>query len=211
MVSFSGVTRKSGLRGSQLPDLARYLGMTDCACMDGGGSVYFLANGSIKLNTTRSVVADIILYYREKQASNIPGNTEDSTDKGTSRMVICTAEKKLNIREQPVSGEVIATVGKNEFIEIRNRRKKRKMEIMTILEQFMMPIVLGGCYTAGAVLKSTEKYPDKFISITMFVIVGILAPFITGDWSAQIVLTGSISVWTLIGLNQTLKQLGKDE
>lgn len=118
MASFSGVTGKSGLRGSQLPDLARYLGMTDCVCMDGGGSVYFSTDGSIKLNTTRAVVADIILYYREKQASNIPDNTEDSTDKGTSGMVICTADKKLNIREQPVSGKVMVTVGKNEFIEV---------------------------------------------------------------------------------------------
>lgn len=85
------------------------------------------------------------------------------------------------------------------------------MEIMTILEQFMMPIVLGGCYAAGAALKSTEKYPNKFIPITMFIAGGILAPFVTGDWSAQTILAGSISGWASTGLNQTLKQLGKDE
>lgn len=40
---------------------------------------------------------------------------------------------------------------------------------------------LVGCYAAGAALKSTEKYPDKLIPITMFVVGGVLAPFIVQD------------------------------
>lgn len=85
------------------------------------------------------------------------------------------------------------------------------MEIMEILEQFMMPIVLGGCYAAGAALKSTEKYPDKLIPITMFVAGGVLAPFIAGNWSAQTILMGCISGWASTGLNQTIKQISKGE
>lgn len=120
VASFSGVTGKSGLRGRQLPDLAKYLGMVECVCMDGGGSVYFSSEGLIKLNTARAVVADIIIYYKEKQNAELPvpedPKQEDSDQR--SGMVICTADKKLNIREQPVSGKVLVTVGKNEFIEI---------------------------------------------------------------------------------------------
>lgn len=85
------------------------------------------------------------------------------------------------------------------------------MEITTLLEQFTMPIILVSCYAAGAALKSTEKYPDKLIPITMFVVGGILAPFIVQDGSVQTILMGCISGWASTGLNQTIKQLSKEE
>ncbi len=85
------------------------------------------------------------------------------------------------------------------------------MEITTMLEQFMMPIVLVGCYAAGAALKSTQKYPDKFIPITMFIAGGILALLVGQDRSVQTILMGAISGWASTGLNQTIKQLTKGE
>ncbi len=121
VASFSGVTGKSGLKGSQLSDLARFLGMTDCVCMDGGGSVYFSTEGAIKLNTTRAVKNDVIIYRREKKTPETVFEeampSADNNEK-INNMMICTASKKLNIREQPVSGKVLVTVGTNEFIEI---------------------------------------------------------------------------------------------
>lgn len=113
--SFSGVTGKSGLKGNQLAGLAQYLGMVDCVCMDGGGSVYFSNDGAIKINTSRAVHNDIIFYYREKQEIVLPNNPDQHQ---TSGMVICTGNKKLNIREQPVNGKVVVTVGKDEFVEV---------------------------------------------------------------------------------------------
>ena len=44
------------------------------------------------------------------------------------------------------------------------------MEITEIITQFLMPLVLAGCYAIGAALKSTEHYPDKYIPATMLLI-----------------------------------------
>lgn len=85
------------------------------------------------------------------------------------------------------------------------------MEITSLLEQFIMPVVLAGCYTAGMAFKSTGKYPDKYIPVTMFFAGGVLASLITKDWSVQTMLTGAISGWASTGLNQTIKQLSKGE
>ena len=49
------------------------------------------------------------------------------------------------------------------------------MEITEIITQFLMPLVLAGCYAIGAALKSTEHYPDKYIPATMLLIGAVLA------------------------------------
>ena len=85
------------------------------------------------------------------------------------------------------------------------------MEIMDIINQFLMPLVLAGCYAIGAALKSTEHYPDKYIPTTMLLIGAMLAPLITGDWSAETIMIGAISGWASTGLNQTIKQLSSKE
>lgn len=85
------------------------------------------------------------------------------------------------------------------------------MEIMDIINQFLMPLVLAGCYAIGAALKSTEHYPDKYIPVTMLLIGGVLAPLATGDWSAETIMIGAISGWASTGLNQTIKQLSSKE
>lgn len=85
------------------------------------------------------------------------------------------------------------------------------MEITEIITQFLMPLVLAACYAIGAALKSTERYPDKYIPATMLVIGAALAPLATGDWSAQTIMIGAISGWASTGLNQTIKQLSSKE
>lgn len=85
------------------------------------------------------------------------------------------------------------------------------MEIMDIINQFLMPLVLAGCYAIGAALKSTEHYPDKYIPATMLIIGAVLAPLATGDWSAETIMIGAISGWASTGLNQTIKQLSSKE
>lgn len=85
------------------------------------------------------------------------------------------------------------------------------MEITSIIEQFLMPLVLAACYAIGAALKSTEHYPDKYIPATMLFIGAVLAPLATSDWSAQTIMIGAISGWASTGLNQTIKQLSSKE
>ncbi len=85
------------------------------------------------------------------------------------------------------------------------------MEITEIITQFLMPLVLAGCYAIGAALKSTEHYPDKYIPATMLLVGATLAPLATGDWSAQTIMIGAISGWASTGLNQTIKQLSNKE
>ena len=85
------------------------------------------------------------------------------------------------------------------------------MEITEIITQFLMPLVLAACYAIGAALKSTEHYPDKYIPATMLLIGAMLAPLITGDWSAQTIMIGAISGWASTVLIQTIKQLSSKE
>lgn len=85
------------------------------------------------------------------------------------------------------------------------------MEIMEMLEQFVMPLVLVGCFVIGAALKSTEKYPNKYIPLTVLILGGILAPLATGSWTAEQIIIGCISGWASTGLDQTVKQLTKGE
>ena len=45
----------------------------------------------------------------------------------------------------------------------------------------------------------------------MLLIGAVLAPLITGNWSAEIIMIGAISGWASTGLNQTIKQLSSKE
>lgn len=74
-----------------------------------------------------------------------------------------------------------------------------------------MPLVLAACYCVGAALKSTEKYPNKYIPLTMLVIGGMIAPLATGKWTVEQIIIGCISGWASTGLDQTIKQLSKGE
>lgn len=55
LVSFPGVTGKSGLYGSQLQALCEKIGMKESGCLDGGGSVYLSVNHQIRIASQRKI------------------------------------------------------------------------------------------------------------------------------------------------------------
>ena len=85
------------------------------------------------------------------------------------------------------------------------------MEITAIIQELHMPVVVAGCYALGMAFKATKKYPDEFIPITLLVVGAVIAPLIVGKFDASTVVMGAISGWASVGLNQTIKQLGKSE
>lgn len=62
VLSISGDTGKTGLRGNQLYDLCKSLNLLDAGCFDGGGSVWMRADGSYKNITTRKVKNAVLLF-----------------------------------------------------------------------------------------------------------------------------------------------------
>ena len=85
------------------------------------------------------------------------------------------------------------------------------MDITTMIQEFIMPIALVGCFALGAALKSMELFPDKYIPLAMLICGACIAPLVTGDWSAQTIMIGAISGWASTGLHQTFKQLNKKD
>lgn len=85
------------------------------------------------------------------------------------------------------------------------------MEITAIVQEFLMPVVLAGCFALGMALKATKRFPDEYIPITLLLVGAIIAPLVAGKFEAEIVVMGAISGWAAVGLNQTIKQLGKSE
>lgn len=83
--------------------------------------------------------------------------------------------------------------------------------INTIIEPLLVPITLAGCYALGAALKSTKKFPDNLIPLTLFVVGGTINPLISGAFTAENIVIGAVTGWASVGLNQTLKQLGRPE
>ena len=70
---------------------------------------------------------------------------------------------------------------------------------------------LSGVEAAYKSMKATKKYPDEFIPITLLVVGAVIAPLVVGQFDASTVVMGAISGWASVGLNQTIKQLGKSE
>jgi exopolysaccharide biosynthesis protein len=66
LVSFQGVTGESGLTGEQCVSLARYLGMNNALCLDGGGSTQMRYKGVSMLYTGRELKNAIALYRKSK-------------------------------------------------------------------------------------------------------------------------------------------------
>lgn len=83
MVDVEGTTGSSGLYGSQLYALCNKLGMKDAGCWDGGGSVFFRVNGTIKDSTTRYIKHANLLYVKEKRSSSTSNNTSNNTSNTT--------------------------------------------------------------------------------------------------------------------------------
>jgi len=66
LASFYGITGKSGLTGTQTNLLAKYLGMNNAVCMDGGGSVSMVYGNEWKVKTTRTIKNAVGLYAKVK-------------------------------------------------------------------------------------------------------------------------------------------------
>lgn len=72
-VSTPGVTGSSGITGAQAKDLALYLGLYDAVCLDGGGSVGLIYQGSWKVSTTREIKNAFGLYVKQKDTGTSGG------------------------------------------------------------------------------------------------------------------------------------------
>ena len=72
-ISTPGVTGSSGITGSQAKDLALYLGLYDAVCLDGGGSVSLIYQGSWKVSTTREIKNAFGLYVKQKDTGTSGG------------------------------------------------------------------------------------------------------------------------------------------
>ncbi len=62
IISFGGVTGKTGMSGNQLGDLCLQQGCVNALCMDGGGSVYLNVGGNTIINTTRKIKNAFMIY-----------------------------------------------------------------------------------------------------------------------------------------------------
>lgn len=79
-----------------------------------------------------------------------------------------------------------------------------------MITSFIVPLVIVACYAFGAALKATQKFPDKYIPLTLFVVGAIINPLISG-FSSEAIIVGAVSGWAAVGLNQTVKQISKEE
>ena len=80
-----------------------------------------------------------------------------------------------------------------------------------MIEKMLMPVVLAGCYALGMALKSTKWYPNSMIPLTLFFVGAVLAPLVSGVFTVECMIIGAVTGWAAVGLNQTIKQVGKDE
>lgn len=105
MVDVEGTTGSSGLYGSQLYALCNKLGMKDAGCWDGGGSVFFRVNGTVKDSTTRYIKNANLLYVKEKKSSSTSNNTSNTTISECSIPIKITAgafgTKKSKVATRP--------------------------------------------------------------------------------------------------------------
>jgi len=99
IISFEGETGESGLTGSQCYDLIQYINsnyslkITDCLCMDGGGSVGLIVNEVQKITTSRKIKNAIIIYDDSDDEEE-----EEEYEMGTLKMK-CTKGQQA-IREE---------------------------------------------------------------------------------------------------------------
>lgn len=66
LASFKGTTGQSGMTGLQTLDLAKYLGLHNALCLDGGGSVAKMSGKEYDIFSTRPIKNAIGLYIKSK-------------------------------------------------------------------------------------------------------------------------------------------------
>lgn len=119
-VSFAGTTGKTGLRGSQLFELCKKIGMTDAGCFDGGGSVWMRVEGSYKTSTTRPVKNAWMIFFKEVIKEPKPESNEP-----IGVLTLNVASVGMYIREtltfnakNKSSGKILATVKVGQQAEV---------------------------------------------------------------------------------------------
>ena len=81
------------------------------------------------------------------------------------------------------------------------------MEITEIINQFLMPLVVAGCFALGSALKKAEFFQNKYIPLAML----ILGAALGGILSVEGIIAGAVSGWASTGFDQTIKQLTHKE
>lgn len=79
---------------------------------------------------------------------------------------------------------------------------------ISIIQTYLAPIVVGICFCIGYILKNAfTKLPNNYIPLIMGVLGVILAVWIEGQFTAQILLMGLISGLASTGSHQLFRQL----
>lgn len=79
---------------------------------------------------------------------------------------------------------------------------------ISIIQTYLAPIVVGICFCVGYILKNSFKSLDnKYIPAIMGVLGVILAVWIEGQFTAQVLLMGLISGLASTGSHQLFHQL----
>lgn len=106
LVSFPGVTGKSGLYGSQLYALCEKIGMKESGCLDGGGSVYLSVNHQIRIASQRKIKNTIKVMTKKSE-----DNKEDQEVKTIHvSKVGMRLRKTLSFKNGRASGEIERTI-----------------------------------------------------------------------------------------------------
>lgn len=77
-----------------------------------------------------------------------------------------------------------------------------------VLQTYLAPIIVGICFCVGYILKNSfSKLPNKYIPAIMGVLGVVLAVWIEGQFTAQVLLMGLISGLASTGSHQLFSQL----
>jgi len=80
------------------------------------------------------------------------------------------------------------------------------MDLWSLIQEYMAPIIVLACLAIGYVLKRLEWIPDKFIPLIMFCL-GTVFSFIINGFTFQSFVVGCISGVGSTGFHQLFKQL----
>ena len=67
VISFEGVTGKTGMSGNMLYDLCKDQGCLNALCLDGGGSVYLKVKDQTLISTSRKIKNAFMIYGKEEE------------------------------------------------------------------------------------------------------------------------------------------------
>lgn len=79
---------------------------------------------------------------------------------------------------------------------------------LTVLNEYLVPVVIGICLCVGYVIKSSLDFiPNKYIPLIMAVLGLVINILIHGSFNANVILAGMFSGLSSTGLHQVFKNL----